>query len=132
MYGGFGIHTNNCTFHPYGEFSLMDIEAKIQKEWGDFSQHHPFMDYNVGLWAGDMDHYLNAFTTDDVPFLALKWKSDDDKDYYSIIASPCGFVVIEFIGDKIPEQYASLFKMSDQLRFSFKSRNLKPLTDLGN
>lgn len=25
----FGVHTNNCTFHPYGDQSIEDIEKKI-------------------------------------------------------------------------------------------------------
>lgn len=110
----------------------MDIEAKIQKEWGNFSTYHPFMDYNVGFWANHLYHYIENFQKDSVPFTALKWKSDDDKEYYSIIANPCGYVVIEFIGDYVPANSTSIFKESDQLRFSFNSRNYKPRTETGH
>jgi len=60
-FGGFGLHTINCTNHPYGEQSLSDIEGKIHAAWGDFKTHHPFMDYNAGFWAPNLDTYVTAF-----------------------------------------------------------------------
>ena len=53
-FGGFGIHTINCTHHPYGEHSLADVEAMIHNEWGDFSEYNGFMDYNVQLYSPDL------------------------------------------------------------------------------
>ena len=51
---GFGIHTINCTHHPYGQYGLAEIEQRIQAEWGDFSYYDPFMDYNAGFWTNDI------------------------------------------------------------------------------
>lgn len=123
-FGGFGIHTINCTHHPYGEHSLADIENKIHAEWGDFKSFHPFMDYATGFWAPDLDNYVKSFTADNVPFTGLKWKSDDDKTYYSIIVNACGYVSFELMGAKVSD--ASKFKETDKMRFSFKSRNQRP------
>lgn len=124
--GSFGLHTINCTYHPYGEYGLADIEGKIHKEWGDFEELHPFMEYNVGLWAPDLKDYITEFTAGKVNMTMLKWKSDDDKDYYSIIVNPCGYVVIEIMGIHVPD--ASLFKESKYMRFSFKNNNNLPST----
>merc|ERR1712216_139713 len=84
-YGPFGIHTINCTHHPYGEHSLADVEHMIQLEWGNFTEYHPFMDYNLQLYTSDLDSYLEEFTKDGVPFTAIKWESDDEKMYYSLL-----------------------------------------------
>ena len=99
--GGFGIQFLTCTQHPYGDTSLAEMERKIQKSWGDFSSFHPFMDYNLGLWAPNLGDYMTKFTEDGVSFLPLKWRSDDGRDYYSLLVNPCGYVVIELMGDQV-------------------------------
>lgn len=97
----FGIHTINCTHHPYGEHSLADVEEMIHLEWGNFTEYHPFMDYNLQLYTPEMDHHLERFEEDGVPFTALKWKSDDNKEYYSVLVNACGYVVFEYISPKV-------------------------------
>merc|ERR1712167_508956 len=82
-FGGFGLHTINCTHHPYGEHSLADVEGMIAGEWGDFKEYHPFMDYNAQLYSYKLDTYIEKFNADSVPFTGLKWTSDDEKTYYS-------------------------------------------------
>ena len=109
----------------------MDVEAMIQNEWGDFKTYHPFMDYNVGLWAPQFGLYIDAFNQDKIPFTALKWTSDDAKDYYSLIVNACGYVVLELFHDQVPPKYASLFNKTEEMRFSFKSRNNKPSQERG-
>jgi hypothetical protein len=92
--------------------------------WGDFEELHPFMDYNVGLWAPDLKDYISKFKEGGVNMTMLKWKSDDDKDYYSILVNPCGYVVIEIMGRHVPDP--SLFKETKYMRFSFKNNNNLP------
>ena len=68
------------------------------------------MDYNTGLWAGKhLEDYYDKFTADSVDFLGLKWTSDDDKTYYSILVSPCGYVFYELMGNTMPEDKAAHF-----------------------
>ena len=57
------------------------------------------MDFNAGFWisASKMLSLIGTFEEDDVKFLALKWNDSDGKEYYSILFSPCGYVVIELI-----------------------------------
>ena len=88
---------------------MAEIEGRIQKEWGNFDFYDPFMDYNAAFWTEVLDGYISEYKANDVKFLALKWTSDDDKDYYSIVASPCGYVVIEIMSDTVPSEYESLF-----------------------
>ena len=66
---GFGLHAINCTHHPYGEYTIADIEHKIEKEFGDFSRFSPFMDYNAAFYVHDMDRYLDQFLEDKIEFL---------------------------------------------------------------
>lgn len=79
------------------------------------------MDYNAGFWATDLDDYVKKFTDGGVKFTGLKWKSDDDKDYYSIIVNTCGYVVMELMGNKVTDM--SMFTETDKMRFSFKERH---------
>jgi hypothetical protein len=106
IFGGFGIHTINCTHHPYGEHSLSDVEEMIAAEWGDFSEYHPFMDYNLQLYTPDLDEYIKKFNDDSVKFTALKWTSDDAETYYSVLVNACGYVVFEIIGSKVTDESA--------------------------
>ena len=55
---GFGVHTINCTYHPYGEFSLLDVEEIFQMKFGDMSSLDGFMDFNLGLWTNDLTTYV--------------------------------------------------------------------------
>ena len=58
---GFGIHTINCTQHPYGDIGLPEMEEIIQAKYGDFSKYDAFMDDNMGFWSNDLDPFLLAF-----------------------------------------------------------------------
>jgi len=96
----------------------------IHAEWGNFTEYHPFMDYNVQLHSPELDLYINKFESEKVTFTGLKWKSDDEKTYYSVIVNVCGYVVFELIGDKVTDE--SRFTETNMLRFSFKSRHNAP------
>jgi len=97
---GFGLHAINCTYHPYGELSIADMELKFQEKFGDFSHYDAFMDYNMGLWANNLDPFVQKFQEDEIPFMALKWMSEG-KEYYSILANACGYILIELMSDTI-------------------------------
>lgn len=84
------------------------------------------MDYNAGFWSHNLDKHVKEFEDGGVKFTGLKWKSDDDKDYYSVIVNTCGYVVMELIGEKVSDE--SKFTQTDKLRFSFKSRHQTPKT----
>jgi hypothetical protein len=96
----------------------------IQNEWGNFTEFHPFMDYNAQLYATDLDSYVEKFLADKVAFTGLKWTSDDKKTYYSLLVNPCGYVVLELISPSVSD--TSLFKEHEAVRFSFASRNNLP------
>lgn len=85
----------------------------IHAEWGDFTKFNPFMDYNVGLWTWEMNHFLQEFDENKIGYTALKWTSDDDKEYYSLIVNPCGYAVIEIIAPHVQEAYESKFTKVD-------------------
>jgi hypothetical protein len=104
----------------------------IHASWGDFTSFNPFMDYNVGLWTYAMSDFIKKFDTDTILYTALKWTSDDDKDYYSLIVNPCGFAVIEFIASTVDESDESKFSKVDHMRMSFKNTNNMPSSDTGS
>jgi len=99
---GFGVHTVNCSYHPYGDLSLLDMEKIFQDKFRDMSLFDGFMDYNLGLWTNDLTVYVRKFQSSSVPFLALSWSDPTTMDqYYSVLVNPCGYVVLELISDTL-------------------------------
>lgn len=96
----------------------------IHGEWGDFKSYHPFMDYNAQFYTPDLSEYIAKFKADNVPFTGLKFKSDDEKTYYSAIINACGYVVIELISPKVSDE--SDFTETEMVRFHFNERNNLP------
>jgi len=58
----------------------------------------------------------------------IKWPSDDGNTYYSIIVNPCGYVVLELMGEEVSEKYHDLFTIDIHMRFSMKNKHNIPST----
>merc|ERR1711892_368929 len=114
---GFGLHTINCTHHPYGDLSLLDVEKIFAEKLGDMSALDGFMEYNLGLWTNDLSTYVQKFQNAGEDFLTLSWSTDAGDQYYSVLVRPCGFVVLELISDKLSEEFRSLAVPSNQRMF---------------
>jgi len=119
---GFGLHTINCTHHPYGELSILDVENIFAEKLGDMSVLDGFMDYNLGLWTNDLSTYVQKFQNSGEDFLTLSWSTHAGDQYYSVLVRPCGFVVLELISDTMAEEFRSLAVPSNQRMF-FKEWN---------
>ena len=124
--GGFGLHTINCTYHPYGDYPLEYMEGAIQDAVGNWSTYQPFMDYNTAFWSYDINSYISDFQKDGVNFLPLKWKSDDGKMYYSILFPVCGYVHLEIVSDTVSSDYLKIFQAHDKPRIHFNERSNMP------
>jgi len=98
---GFGLHSIQCTEHPYGSISVKEMEDLIQEKYGNFTEYNPFMDDNMGLWANELDSYIEAFQRDKIPFLTLNW-GWEGYEYWSILTNPCGFILIELMSNQEP------------------------------
>jgi len=122
---GFGLHTVNCSFHPHGELSLADVETIFQEKFGDWSQLDGFMEYNLGLWSHDLTPIVRLLEEANEQFLTLSWRGgegswrgdeeeggdgegvggeeggDEEDVFFSLIFSPCGYVVFELISDTL-------------------------------
>jgi len=114
---GFGLHTINCTHHPYGDLSLLDVEKIFAEKLGDMSALDGFMDYNLGLWTNDLSTYVQKFQNAGEDFLTLSWSTDAGDQYYSVLVRPCGFVVLELISDQLAEEFRSITVPSNQRMF---------------
>merc|ERR1712055_48452 len=114
---GFGVHTINCTHHPYGELSLVDVENIFEEKFGDMSALDGFMDFNLGLWTNDLSTYVRKFQNKGQDFLTLSWSTHAGEEYYSVLVRPCGFVVLELISDTMDSELRSLAKPSNQRMF---------------
>lgn len=58
----------------------------------------------------------------------IRWPSDDGNIYYSILVNPCGFVVLEIMGETLSDKYHDLFTVDMHMRMSMKNRNNMPNT----
>jgi hypothetical protein len=114
----FGVHAVNCTYHPAGGCSILDIEEGWQAKFGNFSQYHPLMDHNLGLWANNLSMTLDKFDEDGVKYYPMVW-TYEHKVYYSAIANPCGYALIEFISDEIGGRSPSDFNADGHSRMQF-------------
>eukprot|EP00091_Calanus_sinicus_P017936 TRINITY_DN3935_c0_g1_i1.p1 TRINITY_DN3935_c0_g1~~TRINITY_DN3935_c0_g1_i1.p1 ORF type:complete len:169 (-),score=30.86 TRINITY_DN3935_c0_g1_i1:16-459(-) len=56
---GFGVHTINCTYHPHGEMSLLDVENVFAETWETCQLWMDSWYYNVGdSWTNDLSTYV--------------------------------------------------------------------------
>merc|ERR1712241_322057 len=58
------------------------------------------------MGANDLDSYVQAFQNDGIPFMTLKWTWENNQ-YYSLLANPCGFILIELMSNhlsSVPEE----------------------------
>lgn len=82
-----------------------------QEKFGDWSKLDGFMEYNLGLWSHDLTPIARLLEEANEQFLTLSWgggdKGDegeggeDDDVFFSLIFSPCGYVVFELISDTL-------------------------------
>eukprot|EP00040_Diaphanoeca_grandis_P015716 m.80544 g.80544 ORF g.80544 m.80544 type:complete len:447 (+) comp25319_c1_seq3:252-1592(+) len=97
----FGIHTVNCSHHPYGTCPQYMIEEAFQTAFGDFSRYHPLMDYNLGFWTSALDVLVKRFEADGVASYPMRWSTSDGGTRFSVLVNPCGTVLLEFISDSV-------------------------------
>ena len=74
---GFGLHTVNCSFHPYGELSLADVEGIFQEKFGQWDRLDGFMDYSLGLWSHDLGPLAQELREQGEHHIILSWQVDN-------------------------------------------------------
>lgn len=99
-YDIFGIHTVNCTYHPFGHCSPGNIERGIQMKFGDFSRYDPLMDNHLGLWAQSLAPLLEKFVSKAIAFYGSSWQFNGTT-YYGVLVNPCAYTLIEFVSDTL-------------------------------
>ena len=101
----FGIHSINCSYHPYGEHSLADIEAMQSAEVNDFKDGYTqHLDSHVGVYVSDLRATMEQFERNSVPHYAMTWQHADRRSntsYYSVIAAACSGFYVEFLSEKV-------------------------------
>jgi len=112
----FGIHSINCTYHPYGSQSLEDIEKKTNTEVGDFKTYNQHMDSNVGIQVADLSTYLTKLdNSGEYPYIRLRYKQND-REYYSLVAQACDGYFVEILSEKASQHDTSDFILVDEPR----------------
>lgn len=112
----FGVHSINCTYHPYGSQSLEDIEKKTTAEVGDFKELSQFMDSHVGVKTADLSTYLTKLdNSGEYPYIRLTFEKDGHT-YYSLIVQGCEGYFVEILSEKVSQHDTSDFLFVDEPR----------------
>ena len=72
------------------------MEGIFREKFGDWSALDGFMEYNLGLWSHDLTPLAQELQEAGEPHLLLSWE-EGGETYYSLLFSPCGFIVFELI-----------------------------------
>ena len=125
----FGVHTINCSYHPYGEHSLADIEAMQESEVNDFKNgYNQHLDSHVGVYVADLRETIEKLERNSIPFYGMTWQQRDGErrvntSYYSVMTVPCSGYYVEFLGEKATGISESKFHKTDEVRFDFADFN---------
>jgi len=115
----FGIHSINCTYHPYGEHSLEDIENMQADELNDFKDgYNQHLDSHLGLWVSDLKDTMEKLENDNAIHYAMTWK-EAGKSYYSVMTVPCSGYYIEFLSTKAGGIDSGKFHETKEVRYAF-------------
>jgi len=114
---GFGIHLPEVTGFPTtGGITIEELEAKYAARIGDHSKFDAFMDYSTAFWTYDLQHYIDIFTADKVPFFLGQWKDASKRQWYSMIfLVPQSCYVIELISMHASADATSLPEMEQRM-----------------
>jgi len=129
----FGLHAINCSFHPYGQHSLEDIENMQTAEINDFKDGYTqHLDSHLGVWVSNLATTMNNFQSDSVPHYAMTWSVNNGPDYYSVMVQACGGFYIEFLSDRADGIEPNKFHKAKESRFDFSnfsrpSRDYQPI-----
>lgn len=115
----FGIHAINCTYHPYGKYSLADIEEMQTAEVNDFKgEYNQHLDSHLGLWVSDLNETIELLEKDKIMYYGMTWK-EVDKSYYSVMTMACGGFYVELLSHKATGIESHKFHETKEIRYSF-------------
>ena len=110
--GGFGLHSINCTEHPYGEMSLADVEAKVTAEVGDFTTMSQHMDSNVGIQVADLSTYITKLDESETKYPHMKNQMViGGRTYNSLFIQACPGYFVDLISENMSQHSADDFTM---------------------
>ena len=97
------LHWVNATARPAGSMSIHDFEFKFAARLGQLTELDAFMEFNVGFWVSDLDHYTRHLQQYGYNHLPLRWRCPTtNATYYSVVAWIGGTSsVLEFIGESL-------------------------------
>ena len=117
----FGMHSINCTYHPYGEHPLAWTEQQITNEVGDFKEMNQHMDSAAGIYTDDLSKYITKLENSDVKYPYFMQKAvSDGKTSYTLMAQACPAYFVEILSDNAPSAHdTSDWTVTDELRFDW-------------
>jgi hypothetical protein len=131
---GFGVHISQASASKTtGGLSVSTLEGHFRDRFGDYSKFDQFMDYGVTLFTYDLQPYVDAFKTDNVPFFVGQWDAAQTKDtWYSLFfLAKASHYVIELTSARGPSVDSVTLpkleqRMSDDHCKKFKSYGSHP------
>lgn len=80
--GSMQIHSVGAYERESGNLSLAELESRFTDALGNMTSYVPFMDLHAAFYTKDLDHYIRAFKTANVPTFASTFTQGHT--YYSI------------------------------------------------
>jgi len=123
----FGVHTINCSHHPYGQHSLADVEAMQEAEVDDFKAgYNQHLDSHLGVYVADLRSTVDKLEKNSVPFYGMTWHHEDRRintSYYSVMTAACNGYYVEFLSEKATGIEKAKFHETEEIRFDFADFN---------
>jgi hypothetical protein len=112
----FGIHSINCTYHPYGDLSLQEVEHLMTQEVGNFKQYNQHMDSNVGILTEDLSTYINKLDESGAyPYMKLTYDYDGSS-FYTVLVQACDGFYVEIMSEIVSQHDTADFIKMDEPR----------------
>ena len=98
---GFGLHLVDVwSSETAGGLNVSEVEHIFAAKVANFSsgRYDAFFDFNVVLYAADLDAYGDAFAKDGVPTLRFSWTSAEGETWHSLLVHvPKSQMILELV-----------------------------------
>lgn len=83
--GNFQLHSVGAYKRDAGVKSMEQVEKEFSQSMGSMQKYDPYMDYHMAVLTDDLDHYVNLFNADSVPYFASTFEDENTQVSYKSV-----------------------------------------------
>jgi len=97
---GFGLHipASRSRLIAWTAYDIEDIEEIVESKLTGMTEFDAWMDFNMGVFAGDMDSFLETLEADGVLYFPAKWPLGGRTVYSVFVNVPTTQLTVEVMG----------------------------------